>query len=203
MNSSIGSVTVWVKQLPEGDRAAQEAIFRRYQRPLVEYAANRLRQLGVRAIDADDVAQEVFLGLFRRTTDGKMPDLDDRDALWLKLRRICGDRVKDARRKRTMATESALEGRANASVAGMAGVPNQDFDDCELALEHGLLQYYLRQRSTDLPEIARLRMQGYSVEQIGELLRIPPRTVDRRIQLTQGDAGRDGDVPRPLCPGLC
>jgi DNA-directed RNA polymerase specialized sigma24 family protein len=73
--------------------AAQEAIFRRYQEPLVGYAAFRLKQLGVRATDADDNAQEVFMGLFRRTVDGKMLDLIDRDDLWLKLRRISGDRI--------------------------------------------------------------------------------------------------------------
>ena len=129
MESSIGSVTVWVKQLPAGDLAAQEAIFRRYQEPLVGYAAFRLKQLCVRAAEADDIAPEVFIGLFRRTVVGQMPDLVDRDALWLKLRRICGDRVKDARRKRTLATESALGEGEDASVAGLARVADQHFDD--------------------------------------------------------------------------
>ena len=40
---------------------------------------------------------------------------------------------------------------------------------------------YVRQRNPDLPEIASLRMQGYSVEQIAEKLDVLPRTVDRRI----------------------
>jgi DNA-directed RNA polymerase specialized sigma24 family protein len=182
VESSIGSVTVWVKQLPAGDLAAQEAIFRRYQEPLVAYAAFRLKQLGVRATEADDIAQEVFMGLFRRTVDGKMPDLIDRDDLWLKLRRICGDRVKDARRKRTLNTESALGDGVDVSVVGLARVAEQHFDDCVLTLEHGLLQHYLRQRSPDLPEIASLRMQGYSIDQIAEKLQLPPRTVDRRVQ---------------------
>ncbi len=182
MESSIGSVTVWVKRLPAGDVAAQEAIFRRYQEALVGYAAFRLRQLGVRAADADDVAQDVFMGLFRRTADGKMPDLDDRDALWLKLRRICGDRVKDARRKRTLATESALDGSDDATGAGLAKVADEHFEECVLTVEHGLLQHYLRQRSEDLPDIASLRMQGYSVDQIAQMLGIPSRTIDRRIQ---------------------
>lgn len=182
VESSIGSVTVWVKQLPAGDLAAQEAIFRRYQEPLVCYAAFRLKQLGVRATEADDIAQEVFMGLFRRTGDGKMPNLIDRDDLWLKLRRICGDRVKDARRKRTLATESALGDGVDVSVVGLANVAEQHFDDCVLTLEHGLLQHYLRQRSPDLPEIASLRMQGYSIDQIAEKLQLPPRTVDRRVQ---------------------
>jgi RNA polymerase sigma factor (sigma-70 family) len=182
VESSIGSVTVWVKRLPAGDVAAQEAIFRRYQEALVGYAAFRLRQLGVRAADADDVAQDVFMGLFRRTADGKMPDLDDRDALWLKLRRICGDRVKDARRKRTLATESALDGSDDATGAGLAKVADEHFEECVLTVEHGLLQHYLRQRSEDLPDIASLRMQGYSVDQIAQMLGIPSRTIDRRIQ---------------------
>lgn len=182
MESSIGSVTVWVKQLPAGDLAAQEAIFRRYQEPLVGYAAFRLKQLGVRATEADDIAQDVFMGLFKRTVDGKMPDLIDRDVLWLKLRRICGDRVKDARRKRTLNTESALGDGVDVSVVGLARVAEQHFDDCVLTLEHGLLQHYLRQRSPDLPEIASLRMQGYSIDQIAEKLQLPPRTVDRRVQ---------------------
>jgi len=182
VGSSIGSVTVWVKRLPAGDLAAQEAIFRRYQGPLVDYAAFRLRQIGVRSADAEDVAQEVFMGLFRRTADGKMPDLDDRDALWLKLRRICGDRVKDARRKRTLATESALGDREDTTGAGLARVADEHWEECVLTVEHGLLQHYLRQRSEDLPEIASMRMQGYSIDQIAEKLKIPTRTVDRRIQ---------------------
>jgi RNA polymerase sigma factor (sigma-70 family) len=182
MESSIGSVSVWLKRLPAADREAQEAIFRRYQTVLVDYAAFRLRELDVRAVDADDVAQEVFMGLFQRTADGKMPDLDDRDALWLKLRRICGDRVKDARRKRTIATESALNGSDDSSAVGLAKVADEHFEDCILTVEHGLLQHYLRQRCDDLPEIASLRMQGFSVDQIAEKLGMPPRTVDRRIQ---------------------
>lgn len=181
MHSNLGSVTVWLRQLPAGEHEAQEMVFRRYQSELVGYAAYRLRQLGVCLVEAEDIAQEVFMNFFRRTSVGQMLNLDDRETLWLKLQRICGDRVKDARRKRSLATESAIDSIEHQSLAGLAAVADQHFDECILSIEHSLLHRYLTERSPDLPEIASLRMQGYTIDEIAEQLRMAPRTVDRRI----------------------
>jgi RNA polymerase sigma factor (sigma-70 family) len=183
MASIPGSVSVWLQQLPDDDREAQEQVFKRYEPELVRYAAYRLRQMGVRGTEADDIAQEVFMGLFRRTAAGKMPELQNRDDLWLKLQRICGDRVKDARRKRTLLTESVFDGgQVDGSVLGMRAVEDDRMDECLLVVEHSLLQKRLSDRHPDLPEIARLRFQGLAVQEIAKNMSLPKRTIERRLE---------------------
>ncbi|QDV43402.1 RNA polymerase sigma factor [Stieleria neptunia] len=181
----MGSVSIWVQQLPDDEREAQSKIFERYQAQLVQYAANRLRQMGVRSKDADDIAQEVFLGLFCRSAAGKMPDLNNRDQLWLKLRRICGDRVKDARRRRTLATESVFGlGESQSSLSPLQANlrPSEDLESCLIAVEHSLLKRKMEEKHPDLPVIASLKMQGYTVSEIASKIDAPKRTIERRLR---------------------
>ncbi len=182
--SQCGSVSIWLRKLPEADQQAQNEILRKYRDRLVGYAAWRLRQLGVRAKDADDIAQEVFLGLFQRAAAGKMPDLKRRSDLWLKLRRIAGDRVKDARKKKLPFTESAVQPakQDQSDQAGLGDLADPQLDECMEMVEHELIRRHLQQRHEDLPEIAALRMQGYRPSEIAEQLDQPKRTIERRLQ---------------------
>jgi len=181
--TSPGSVSVWLGQIPAGDQEAHNRLLERYRPQVVGYARYRLQRLGVRHKDADDIAQEVFLGLFQRSEAGKLPDLNTRDALWLKLRRITGDRVKDARRKRLPFTESAVNvGENSSALPGMPQVADEQLDECLLMAENALIRRKLAERHPDLPEIVSLKVQGYSVDQIAEQMDVPKRTIERRLQ---------------------
>lgn len=180
--SSLGSVSVWLRELPQATKDAQEEMFRRYSPHLARYAAFRLRQLGVRGTDADDIVQEVFMGLFRRIVAGQMRDLKHRDQLWLKLQRICSDRVKDARRKRSLATESALGADDDGALIGLAAIPDRELDECLLVVEHAMLRDHLSRRHRDLPDVARMRIEGLSVQEIADRMGAPKRTIERRLE---------------------
>ncbi len=182
---NLGSVSVWLPGLSEGDEQAQYEIFRRYQPQLLAYAASRLRQMGVHHTEADDIAQTVFLGLFRRAASGSLPDLTDRNQLWLKLRRICGDRVKEQRRKRTIQTESALGISPDGDSPSPLELPPDrggELDSCLIAVEHALLERRLAEKHPELPEILALRLKGLTVREIAERLDRSKATIERRLR---------------------
>jgi len=181
--ASCGTVSVWLGQLPAGHQEAQNRLLQRYRPQVIGYARYRLLQLGVRGKDADDIAQEVFLGLFQRAQAGKFQDLNTRDDLWLKLRWITNDRVKDARRKRLPFTESAVEqGDGSEALPGMPQVADQQLDECLLMVENDLVRRQLAERHPDLPEIVALKVQGYTVQQIADQMGLPKRTIERRLE---------------------
>mgnify|MGYP002623099309 CR=1 FL=1 len=177
-----GSISIWLGKLPAGDHAAQDALLRRYRHQVTAYANYRLLQLGVRSQEADDVAQDVFLGLFRRAETGSLPDLDTRDQLWQKLRQITWDRVRDARRKKLPFTESAIDsGPDGNETPGLLQVADQQLDECFLIVENELVRRKLAECHPDLPEIVRLKVQGHTVSEIAETMQVPKRTIERRI----------------------
>jgi RNA polymerase sigma factor (sigma-70 family) len=177
------SVSVWLGRLPDGDHDALEKLLNRYREQVVQYAGYRLRQLGVRLKDAEDIAQEVFLGLYRRIESGQMRDLQDRSDLWLRLRRLVGDRVKEAKRKKLAFTESALNPNAkDDDTPAIYHLPDSDMEECVLIVEHSLLKRHLAEQHQDLPEIARLRMQGYSVQEIADRMGNSKKTTENRLK---------------------
>ncbi|QDV43887.1 ECF sigma factor [Stieleria neptunia] len=180
-----GSISIWIEHLPSESEEAQEVLFKRYRSQLTAYAAARLRALGVRSKDADDITQEVFHGFFRRISQGKMPDLENRNDLWLKLTRICGDRVKEARRKKFTPTESvfgqfdAQDGRSPLEIPADYG---HQLDSCLHAVEHALLKNLLAQEHPDLPEIVALRINGMTIEEVAKRMDRSKATIERRLR---------------------
>src|SRR5262245_57713024 len=62
----------------QGEKAAMETIFMRYQRPILNFA---LRFMGNRA-DAEDVASEVFIGLLQNK-EAYAPRIGAKFSTWL------------------------------------------------------------------------------------------------------------------------
>ena len=79
--SSPGSVSRWIAALKHGDPAAAQPLWKRYYRQLVALARKMLRSSRRRAVDEEDVVQNVFHSFFRAVAEGRFPQLDDRDSL--------------------------------------------------------------------------------------------------------------------------
>lgn len=182
-----GSVSVWLDGVRNGASTAQQAIWSRYLQRLVNYADHRLRQLGVRAEDGDDIAQKVFAGFFRRAQAGQFPQLEDRDDLWRVLVVITNDRVIDVRRKKRPATESAM-GKVQDNSANTPAIeqvvnngPSPELG-CEVVESMRELMNRMDRRHPALKQIAALRLEGYTVQEIAEKLGTPKRTIERRLE---------------------
>src|SRR5262245_36481381 len=77
-----GSVSGWIRQLKVGDASAAQRLWERYFRRLVGLARTRLRGVGRRVTDEEDVALSAFASLCRGVRHGRFPQLSDRDDLW-------------------------------------------------------------------------------------------------------------------------
>jgi DNA-directed RNA polymerase specialized sigma24 family protein len=186
-----GSVTVWMESLKAGDAAAAEKLWRRYFEDLVRLARARLRGVRKTVADEEDAALDAFDSFVRGTARGRYPQLDDRDDLWRLLvviteRKVLDQAQHERRQKRGGGKVVGLPGQDRAhhpdeDGACLAGtMPTPEFaalvaDQCRNLL--GLL------RDDSLRQVALLRMEGYTNEEIASRLRCSLRTIARKIEI--------------------
>ena len=190
-------VTVWLGQLQAGDSVAVRAVWETYFRRLVGLARKRLRDSPRRAADEEDIALSAFDSFCRNAEAGKFPDLTDRDSLWRLLAaftlRKAGHHLRDAgRRKR-----GGGAGRDDASGV-LEEVLGQEPDPAvaaEMAEECERLLAALG--DAELRQVAVLRMDGHSVEEVAHWVGCAPRSVKRKMQLIRDiwarEAGDESD----------
>jgi len=198
------SVTRWIASLKAGDRDAAQRLWERYFEALARLARARLRGVNRAAADEEDAALSAFDSFCRGAACNHYPRLDDRDDLWRLLVVITERKALDQARRqgrlkrgggRILGTSELaggdLEGGGVAGVA--APEPTPEFaamvaDECGHLLG--------RLRDDGLRQVARLKMEGYTREEVAERLGCSLRSVARKLELirrTWGDeegAGR-------------
>ena len=184
----VGSVTLYLRQLQAGDRAALQQLWQAYFARLVALARQRLRGAPRQAADEEDVALSAFDSFQRGVEGGRFPRLEDRDDLWqvlvlltvrkaANLRRLAqadkrgGGRVLSA----TDLGDAEGEGRAFAEL--VAREPDPAFaaevtDECARLLR--LLPGPVR-------EVAALKMEGLGNAEIAARIGRSLATVERRL----------------------
>src|SRR5262245_34625747 len=191
--SSAGSVSRLLEGFKVGDDAAVRSLWERYCDRLVRLARQKLRNTGRRVADEEDVALSAFHSLCLGARGGRFPALADRDGLWGLLVFItaqkAADQVAYERRKKRgggkVRGHSALDGGpAGAREGGFDRALSQSPGPATLnvcAEEYGRLLDRLGDGA--LRQVAELRVQGYTVEEIAERLGLARRTVHRKIHL--------------------
>jgi DNA-directed RNA polymerase specialized sigma24 family protein len=190
--SSPGSVTCWIAQLKAGARASTQPLWERYFHQFITRARQRLAALPRRAADEEDVVLSAFDSFFRAAEQGRFPDLHDREDLWQLLvvltdRKAC-DLANYERRQRRgggkVRDEAALgaPGAAEASPLNqiLGQEPSPDFEVLaaeELRRLLGLLG------DPELQQVAVLKMQGFTVDEIAAQRGWVSRTVKRKLRL--------------------
>jgi hypothetical protein len=76
------SVTLWIKQLKQGDRQAVGPLWERYFTRLVRLARTRFPGTATTAASAEDAALDAFTSFCRRAEADGFSRLFDRDDLW-------------------------------------------------------------------------------------------------------------------------
>lgn len=187
-------VTLWVRQLKQGDRAAAHELWRAYHRRLVGLALRKLDGAPRRAVDEEDVALSAFASFCRRVEDGHYPQIDSRDDLWRLLLTITAHKAWNViRGERTrkrgggmVRGESGLipaagGGHDPAAIDGIIGSePTPEFAAQVAEQLAGLLRALDDQQ---LQSIAVFKMEGYTNAEIADRLNCAPSTVDRRLRL--------------------
>ena len=86
--SSDDSVTCWINQLKDGDRAIVQRLWEAYMEKLLRLAHHKLRGLPQNVADPEDLAHSVFKSFCRVAEQRRFPKLEDRDDLWQILVRL-------------------------------------------------------------------------------------------------------------------
>lgn len=180
----------WISQLKAGDSVAAQELWEAYCDQLIRFARKKLRAVPRRAADEEDVAVSAFNSFWQAAVQGKFPQLNDSDDLWKILVTITARKAlrqaKHARRQKR--GEGKVRGesvfcQADASepdwgidqVVGREPTPAfaaelaEDFRQLLECLDDGLRQ------------LAVLKMQGYTNQEIAEKLDCGLRSVERKL----------------------
>jgi RNA polymerase sigma factor (sigma-70 family) len=183
-----GSITRWVKQLQQGERAVVQGLWEAYMRKLVQLAHKKLQGLPPQVADPEDVALSAFKSFCLAAEQNRFPRLEDRHDLWQVLvmltRNKAGDMCdyhrrgkRDHRRVRSEADLSPAEILAFSELL-QSGEPDPQF-----AVEVAEQCQRLLQRLPDesLRQIAVRKLEGYTNAEIADLMQCAPATVERRL----------------------
>jgi RNA polymerase sigma factor (sigma-70 family) len=184
-------VTVWFAGLADGDDAAIEQIWQKYYDQLVRLARRKLMDANRRMADEEDIAISTFESFCRGAAAGRFPQLSDRQDLWKILVTITA--AKAARQKRDAGRQKRGSGKVRGesifggrddepgrgigNVLGSQPTPEMAFlavEECRRLLEM-LPDDTLRQ-------VAQMKLEGYTNEEIADQMQCAPRTVERRLQ---------------------
>jgi hypothetical protein len=186
------SVTCWIEKLKEGDPRAAQKIWERYFSRLVQLAQQKLQAFPRRAADEEDVALSAFNSFCAGVAAGRFPQLHDRNDLWHILVVLAGWKVRDLKKREQAAKrgggrlrgESVFDqGPAAAADAGIGGVAGDEPTPEFAAIVTEEYQRLIEQLGDDtLRQIALLKLEGYTNEEIAERLGCVVRTVERKLR---------------------
>ena len=186
--ASDGSVTHWIREIQDGNHQVAQALWERYFAKLVNLASMELRGAKRQAADEEDVAASVFESFCRAAEKGRFPDLSDRDGLWRLLVRMTARKSVDLRRRETRLrrggpvqvglSDEPIGDDALALVIGDS--PDPEFAAVIAEEFRGLLELL---GEGELRNIALLKMEGYTNDELASQMDCSARTIERRLRL--------------------
>lgn len=190
-----GSVTRWIADLKDGDRQAVQPLWERYFARMVDLARTRLRAARLKdaARDEEDAALSAFDSLCTGLARGRFPDLSDRDDLWRLLVVITSRKVliqarRQLRQKRgggnvRPASDLAVDGDADDDDLLVRVVSTEPTPEFAAMVAEEYRRLLDRLGNDGLRQVAVLRMEGATGDEIAAKLGCTRRTVVRQLSL--------------------
>jgi len=194
------SISSWIRLLQDGNLDAISPLWHRYGAALEKIARKHYRSALNAVFDEQDLAQSVFMALWRNAEAGRLEQVRDRNELWWLLLEIT--------RRRAMARMTY--NNAQKRKPGLAFSPARDdsstFDPLSqltntrqlspevltiLNEEHERFMGLLK--DDVLRTIAQLHLEDHAVDEIARQLDVSPRTITRKLKLIRDQWTRELD----------
>lgn len=176
--SSDSSVTAWLHEIQQGvDGQPQEQLLDHFLGRLTALARKRLGNLRSYE-DENDVALSALKSFFVRAPAGEFGHLNDRDALWSLLAAITINKAISVQR-RQLAQKRDVR-RAESLECILQADPSAELVDSVIDEGNRLLESL---PDDSLREVARLRMEGYSNQEIADRIDRSVKSVERKLRL--------------------
>ena len=191
MTMSDSSVTNWLERLEAGDDFAATKFWNAYFDRLVHLAHGRLQAKHRKVSDAEDIALSAFQSFCRGVENKKFPALSDRHGLWRLLVSITIHKLlhfvrNEKRLKRGGGLYQELNGfdSSSDSIAAVNQIVSRE-PSPEFAVEvaEQYEQMMLLLGDEELVQLAKLKLEGFSNEEIAKEVNRATRTVERKLQL--------------------
>lgn len=194
-----GTVTYWLDRLKAGDETAEQKLWQAYGERLANLALKHLRSDQRRAVNEEDVALSAFNTFFVGVRRGRFLRLEDRNDLWqvlvmLTRSKAANQRKHDLRQKRgggRVRGESAFEG--DSGDLGIGQIIDAEPTPAEAAQFVEEFMGRLAMLPEDLREVALLKLEGYTVQEIAVRYQCVSRTIERRLQLIRSTWSEEGE----------
>jgi DNA-directed RNA polymerase specialized sigma24 family protein len=201
--SPADSITEWLGRLQAGEADAAQQLWERYFARLAGLARRKLRGKPRLPADEEEVALSAMRSFFRGAAGGRFPQLHDRDNLWALLVPITARKARHLIRRETaekrgggkVRGEDALRGtRDSEPEFGLDQVigrePTPEFE-AQMGEEFDRLLERLG--DPQLQDVAKWRMEGYTVEEIAAKIGFTERSVKRKLRLIRNIWQNGGD----------
>ena len=171
------SVTMWINAVRQGDASAAEHLWRRYFQQLMAQARLRMTNVDRSGYDEEDAAISTFHILCTKLQEGHYASLSDRDELWqlmlTVLIRKVGRRVKYQQASKR---STARTGQVGFSVDELPAATSDEIsEEC--------FELIALLNDSNLEQVALLKFEGYTNEEIAAKLNRTRRTIQRMLNL--------------------
>ena len=174
-----GSITELLLRIRNGETGDVEVdLFEHFYSRLVRLASSRLQTRGDGGGDEEDIALSALNSYFRRAADGNFPETRDRDSIWSLLARITLCKTRDLQRKR-LAEKRDARRMVHTIDELLRNEPPEWFVDSFIAEGSDLLDSIPEEGS--LRAVTKMRMEGYSRQEIADALHISLASVKRKL----------------------
>jgi DNA-directed RNA polymerase specialized sigma24 family protein len=199
------SVTTWIGRLEAGDEMAAQRLWERYFTKLVELAHGRLRGVPRQSADEEDVALSAFRRFCEAVSGKRVPQLKDRDDLWRILVRITVSKAIDQRRRHFSQKRGGGRGATGGApealddeLGRLESVVGHEPDPALAAQIADELQALLARLPREaLRQMALLKLDGYTNEEIVARMNISLRSVARGLVVIRAIWEEAGAAPPP------
>lgn len=188
------AVSIWIEDLKNTDDSAAEKIWNHFFIRLHSIAKKKLSSRTIAVYDEEDAAQSAFLSFCNGIAAGRFPDLNDRQSLWKLLlvitsRKISRRHKYDGRQKRdtgrslgeTIFANSTREDAEPSPTAEL--VCREPSPDFVVEFSETCDTLFNQLDDSRLQQTLKLRLEGYTVNEIADRMSSSRRTVQRSMEL--------------------
>jgi DNA-directed RNA polymerase specialized sigma24 family protein len=188
--ASEGSISRWLDPLKEGDPDAAQQLWERYFHRLVWLARRRLHSAAPPAGDEEDVALSAFASLCWGAQAGRFPQLHDRDSLWKVLviltARKASHLLRDEGRQKRRGGRASLDAGVDGGALLQQVLSREPTPAFAVEVAEQYQRLLARLDNPELVRVARLKVEGYTNDEIAGQLHCTTRTVERRLRIIRG-----------------
>lgn len=171
------SVTRWIAAVRHGDSVAASQLWERYFCQLMRQAKLRMPGLGKSTYDEEDAAISTFHVLCKRLQEGQYENLAGRQELWQLMLTVLIRKIGRRAKYEGAAKRSGL--RPGMNVDPVDDMPSATTEE----VSQECFDLIASLKDPHLEQVALLKFEGYTNEEIAEKLNRTRRTVQRMLNL--------------------